>query len=246
MIRQFADVIASQEFQQFAHRYATKFPWLSHTLIVYIQMFYSEFATLARNNELIFKVLKGENIKVTIFDRVQRQFKDMIQDLNNAASYQKITSFQMAPSSYKVPSSTEASKTKGNENRSGGDGNDAANPRKRPRNEKSKGWLTANGSVRWPVLSERICTRYAQIGAVCRNENCEFKHKTYPNNFNEEDRRIIHKYVTETPHLEFGPTVNYVPKSTEAKKEEEAPLTSSPKKKPATEKEAEVVKPDKL
>ena len=168
----------------------------------------------------------------------------MIQDLNNAAAYQKITPFQMAPSSYKAPSTGGSSKVKGKENSGGGDGNDTIPPRKRPRNDKSKGWLTANGSVRWPVLSERICTRYAQIDTACRNENCEFKHKIYPNHFNEDDRRIIHKYVTETPYLEFGPTVNYVPKATETKKEDEAAAASSPKKKSAATKEAESDKPD--
>ena len=239
MIRQFADVIASQEFQQFANRYATKFPWLAHTLIVYCQMFFSEFAAIARNNELIFKVLKGVDIDVSIFNKVQHQFRDMIQDLNNAASYQKITPFQMAPSSYKAPTTSQTSKARENDNNGGREGNETIPPRKRIRSEKARGWLNASGPVRWPPLSERICTRYAQIGAICRHEHCEFKHKTYPNNFSDEDRRVIHKYVTETPHLEFGPTVNYVPKATEAKKDDEASILSSPKKKSAAEKETE-------
>lgn len=236
MVRQFADVIASQYFQQFANRYTTTFPWLAHTLVTFFQMFFSEFATIARNNELIFQVLKGDTIDASVFDKVRAQFKDMLRDLNNAASYQKNSAFQMAPASYTVSKAAAIEKKKLNSNSNGNEHEPTEGPpRKRIRSgsDRSKGWYTASGSVRWPILSEKFCIRHAQIGAACRSEKCEFKHKTYPNNFNDEDRRAIYKYVSENDQVEFGPNVTYVPRSIERKSSEDAgSVAASPKKSP--------------
>ena len=156
----------------------------------------------------------------------------MLSELNNAASYQKIAPFQIAPASYKKQlSATATTKNPSNQNPDSGDSD---RPKKKIRGVKDKGWFSANGTVRWPQgLNERICTRYAQIGSVCRNESCEYKHKTYPHHFSDEERRIVYKWITETPHLEFGPNVNYVPKNLDNNGDESASEQKSPKKKPA-------------
>ena len=238
MVRQLADVIASQDFQQFANRYTTTFPWLAHTLVTFFQMFFSEFATIARNNELIFQVLKGETIAASVFDKVQAQFKDMLQDLNNAASYQKISAFQMAPSSFSSSSAPKNHDKKNfSNNTSGGDPNDGPIRKRAKGSDRTKGWYVASGSVRWPNLSEKFCIRYAQIGAFCRNEKCDFKHKMYPNHFSPEDRLIIHRYVSENDQVDFGPNVTYVPRTIERKNSEDAnSVATSPKKSPKKDK----------
>ena len=43
MLRKIADIITSQKFMKFYDKYNNQFPWISHVLLVYIQMIFAEF-----------------------------------------------------------------------------------------------------------------------------------------------------------------------------------------------------------
>lgn len=165
MLRQLADVITSQKFMKFVDKYQSKYPWIPHTLLVNVQMIFAEFATIARNNKFILKVLRKEVIPKSAFDRVRSLFKDCLSDFNKAANMQSFVLFQTAPSSY-------ASKKRPNpsdgQSSSPRDGDPALRDKKRLRGDTSRGWFTASGPIKFPSsLTERLCNRFGQVGSVC-------------------------------------------------------------------------------
>ena len=60
--RKIADVLSSKEFVTFIQKYITKFPWIPHTIPLQVQLVFSAFVTIARNNRYISMVRRGQEI----------------------------------------------------------------------------------------------------------------------------------------------------------------------------------------
>ena len=203
MLRKIADIITSQKIMKFVDKYNGTYPWISHTLLVYIQMIFAEFATIARNNKFIVKVLKQENIPSSAYDRVQEIFRDCVRDLTKAANLQSYLAFQTKPGSFvskKRPSSKMLD--------SGILPEKEGEPQiKKPRYDTSRGRFEATGPFRFPI-NDRICNRYAQIASFCKEgSNCLFKHKIFLVHFNPEEQQKIMDYVASNKNISFAPHI---------------------------------------
>ena len=230
MLRKIADIITSQKFMKFVDKYNSQYPWIPHTLLVYVQMIFAEFATIARNNRYIAKVLKGDVIPASAYDRVQEIFRDCIRDLTKASTLQSYLPFQTKPGSY-------VNKKRQSRQDSAGPNNPDSDPSKtkRRRVDTSKGWFTATGPVRFP-LSERICNRFGQIGSFCKEGgNCPYKHKIFPAHFSPVDIQKIIDYISSNKDVSFATHINLDELSAKLT----TPQSDPPKTKQDSEKDAD-------
>ena len=165
-------------------------------------MIFAEFATIARNNKFVIRVLRNEPIPSHAYDCVKEIFRDCLRDLTKAANLQSFLPFQTKPGSYLPKKRASPSNDKAALDQGSG-----PNKNKRRRYDSSKGWFTASGPVRFP-LSERVCNRFAQIGSVCRDgNNCTYKHKIFPRDFTPDEKQKIIDYVQSNKDISFAPHI---------------------------------------
>lgn len=100
MLIRIADIITSQKFMKFYDKHNGQYPWITHVLLTYVQMIFAEFATVARNNKYIHRVLCKDVIPASAYDRVREVFNDCVRDLTKAANLQSYLPFQTRPGSY--------------------------------------------------------------------------------------------------------------------------------------------------
>ena len=71
-----------------------------------------------------------------------------------------------------------------------------------------KVWFTSTARFRWPdTLSVRPCIKFGQQGLACRNPNCSFDHKIFPQHFSEVDKNIIIQFEKDTDCFSFVPYI---------------------------------------
>ena len=100
MLRKIVDIITSQKFMKFYDKHNGQYPWITYVLLTYVQMIFAEFATVARNNKYIHRVLCKDVIPASAYDRVREVFNDCVRDLTKAANLQSYLPFQTRPGSY--------------------------------------------------------------------------------------------------------------------------------------------------
>lgn len=225
--RKIADVLSSKEFVSFVQKFITKFPWIPHMILLQVQLVFSEFATIARNNRYISMVRRGQEIPYSVFGKVIQIFEDSMRELGRAITQSNVSHYSTAPPTYFV-----AKKSPDNDNRKdsiSNDPDDKKNKKKQTKKELfEKGWFLANGSFSWPEsLSCRPCNKFGQVGAACFRRPCTYVHKVFPEQFSEEDRKIIAAFEASSPVFSFAHGVSYTP-SPQSGKTNTPPKPSDP------------------
>ena len=107
----------------------------------------------------------------------------------------------------------QKNKEKSQENKENkSEGKENSKKTKNKKEHSKKGWFTATGPFQWPDdLSCRPCNKFGQVGAACFRNNCRFAHKSFPDQFSENDKKIIAGFEAKSDVFAFAPNVSYTP-----------------------------------
>ena len=98
--RKISDVLSSKEFVTFVQKYSTKFPWIPHMILFQVQLVFSEFATIVRNNRYISMVRRGQEIPYSVLGKVIQIFEDSMRELGRAVTQLNVSHYAAAPPTY--------------------------------------------------------------------------------------------------------------------------------------------------
>lgn len=237
-LREIADLLSSKDFVRFNQKFISLYPWIPHMILAQVQLVFAEFATIARNNRYISMVRRGDEIPFSVFARPIQVFRDSMRELTRAVTQSNVSYYSTAPPTYTFstkPSNQENRDTKQEEK-----GRDKANKKKELA---KKGWFNAIGSFAWPEgLSCRPCNRFGQIGAVCFRSDCKFAHKTFPDQFGENDRKILVAFEAAEKNFSFASHITVPDQGTSGTCNKSGACNEPPKKRAKVEENKEKVK----
>ena len=167
-----------------------------------------------------------------MFGKVIPIFENSMRELSRAVIQSNVSHYSTAPPSYFVTKKPEASEK--NENKAGNtDGDKSSNSETRTKSDLlKKGWYQATDSFEWPKdLSCRPCNKFCQIGAACFRKPCTYVHKVFPDQFSDEDKKILVHFEANSPVFSFAPHVNYTLPPNNGNKNNQTGSTSEPVKK---------------
>ena len=206
---QLAHVFSSPEFKKFYSKYSSTHQWIAHTMVTQVHILFAMMAKIASNFKVLQAIKFNQQLKADLFQLPIRTFSSIISDIQTVVSGAGAGVYSSPPLSYKPPrSDTQKQIVKRKfETISSNSTSLPSSDAKRFSSPSDKGWITATGRYLWPkdITGKQICNRFAQIGSSCpHGANCPFSHRVFPKDFDQNDRDIICKFVTNHPNLSFA------------------------------------------
>ena len=200
-IRRFADIIISPDFQSFERKFLPDCPWIPHNLLCMIQQLLAEAASVADNTANINLVIEKNQVPTSLYDRLFLVYETNIKNMTMCCTMNHPGVFQLAARSF----TNKNPKNFNNQKRKPGEAEDASNDKSPSKQNLSKrGWFVSTARFSWPqTLSIRPCIKFGQQGLSCRNPNCTFDHKIFPQHFSETDKKNMIQFEKNTDGFSF-------------------------------------------
>ena len=210
---QLAHVFSSPEFKKFYSKYSSTHQWIAHTMVTQVHILFAMMAKIASNFKVLQAIKFNQQLKADLFQLPIRTFSSIISDIQTVVSGAGAGVYGSPPLSYKPPrpdNQKQLAKRKFDTISSHSSTSLPSSDTKRFSTPSDKGWITATGRYLWPkdITGKQICNRFAQIGSSCpHGANCPFSHRVFPKDFDQNDRDIICKFVSQHPNLSFAPWI---------------------------------------
>jgi len=225
-----ADLYSSPDFVKFYEKNKISSPWIPHAMVLQLQLLLSSMAKVAKSFSNLNSVKKNEPISPSAYKAPIKAYRDIIDDIQKVCHGSPTgTIFASPPPSFtklvKRPKSDynqQPQHTPGTQ-RSQHNNSDRADLRSKL---KKRGWVISTGRYQWPtsLQCKTICNKFAQLNSAClAGSSCPFEHKSFPQDFSDQDRKTIFSFVKDHPTLSFAPNITWCPPATSSSGTANAP-----------------------
>jgi len=223
-----ADLYSSPDFVKFFEKNKLTSPWIPHAMVLQVQLLLSSMAKVAKSFSNLNLVKKNEVISPSAYKAPIKAYRDIRDDIHKVChSNPTGTIFASVPPSFHqfvkrqkvdpLPSNIPADSSAKQRNA------DRTNLRNKLR---KKGWVVSTGRYQWPssLQCKSICNKFAQMNSACLDgASCSYEHKSFPQDFTENDRNTIYKFVKDHPSLSFTPNITWCPPAAQSSSSSRAP-----------------------